>query len=85
MILDILRGDRGRDPLLVVIEGDQATLNDAERIRAAGAPVIQINTGTGCHLEAEMIADGLNSLAPPLGAVVLIENVGNLVCPLRSR
>ena len=64
-----------------VIEGDQATLNDAERIRAAGAPVIQINTGTGCHLEANMIADGLGRLAPPPGAVVLIENVGNLVCP----
>lgn len=66
---------------LVVIEGDQATSNDAERIRAAGAPVVQVNTGTGCHLEADMIARGLTVLKPAAGAVVLIENVGNLVCP----
>jgi hydrogenase nickel incorporation protein HypB len=66
---------------LVVIEGDQATSNDAERIRTAGAPVVQVNTGTGCHLEADMIARGLAVLKPAAGAVVLIENVGNLVCP----
>ncbi|RJF86404.1 hydrogenase accessory protein HypB [Oleomonas cavernae] len=66
---------------LLVIEGDQATSNDAQRIRAAGAPVVQVNTGTGCHLEAEMIARGLAVLKPAAGAVVLIENVGNLVCP----
>lgn len=72
-----LRGE----PQLFVIEGDQATANDAERIRAAGAPVIQINTGTGCHLDAEMVARGLAELRPPSGAAVLIENVGNLVCP----
>jgi hydrogenase nickel incorporation protein HypB len=66
---------------LHVIEGDQATSNDAERIRAAGAPVVQLNTGTGCHLEADMIARALGELRPPVGAVVLIENVGNLVCP----
>ena len=66
---------------LVVIEGDQATSNDAERIRAAGAPVVQVNTGTGCHLEADMIARGLTVLKPGAGSVVLIENVGNLVCP----
>ncbi|MBI1180651.1 MAG: hydrogenase nickel incorporation protein HypB [Alphaproteobacteria bacterium] len=64
-----------------VIEGDQATANDGERIRAAGAPVVQINTGTGCHLEADMIARALGELAPPFRSVVLIENVGNLVCP----
>jgi len=64
-----------------VIEGDQATTNDAERIRAAGAPVIQVNTGTGCHLDAEMVARGLARLRPDPGAAVLIENVGNLVCP----
>jgi len=64
-----------------VIEGDQATLNDAERIRATGAPVIQINTGTGCHLEADMLARGLQQLDPPHGSMLMIENVGNLVCP----
>jgi hydrogenase nickel incorporation protein HypB len=75
-ILDL----RGELPLFV-IEGDQATTNDGERIRAAGAPVVQINTGAGCHLEADMVAAGLKSLGPPDGALVLIENVGNLVCP----
>lgn len=64
-----------------VVEGDQATINDAERIRATGSPTIQINTGTGCHLDAEMLAQGLQDLNPPRGAVVMIENVGNLVCP----
>jgi hydrogenase nickel incorporation protein HypB len=71
---------RGELPLFV-IEGDQATVNDAERIRAAGAPVVQVNTGTGCHLDAEMVARGLARLRPGPGATVLIENVGNLVCP----
>jgi hydrogenase nickel incorporation protein HypB len=64
-----------------VIEGDQATANDGERIRAAGAPVVQVNTGTGCHLEADMVARALKELAPAFGSVVMIENVGNLVCP----
>ncbi len=64
-----------------MIEGDQATLNDAERIRATGCRAIQINTGTGCHLEADMLARGLQQLNPPRGSVVMIENVGNLVCP----
>jgi hydrogenase nickel incorporation protein HypB len=66
---------------LAVIEGDQATANDAERIRAAGAPAVQINTGAACHLDADMVARGLAELNPPVGAVVMIENVGNLVCP----
>jgi hydrogenase nickel incorporation protein HypB len=66
---------------LFVIEGDQATSNDGERIRAAGAPVVQVNTGTGCHLDAEMIARGLSELKPSVGSLVFIENVGNLVCP----
>lgn len=66
---------------LFVIEGDQATANDGERIRRAGAPAVQVNTGTGCHLEADMIAQGLAELRPSAGAVVMIENVGNLVCP----
>jgi len=64
-----------------VIEGDQETINDAKRIRATGCKVVQINTGTGCHLEADMLARGLKDLNPPLDSVVMIENVGNLVCP----
>ncbi len=64
-----------------VIEGDQATLNDAERIQKTGAKVVQINTGAGCHLDAEMLATGLKQLAPPRDSIVFIENVGNLVCP----
>ena len=66
---------------LFVIEGDQATTNDGERIRAAGAPAVQVNAGTGCHLEADMVAAGLMQLKPSAGSVVMIENVGNLVCP----
>ncbi len=66
---------------LFVIEGDQASANDGKRIRSAGAPVVQINTGTGCHLDAEMIARGLSELKPGPGSIVFIENVGNLVCP----
>ena len=64
-----------------VIEGDQETLHDAERIAATGCPAIQVNTGTGCHLEADMIQRGLETLAPPENSLLLIENVGNLVCP----
>ena len=66
---------------LYVLEGDQATANDGMRIRAAGAPAVQINTGTGCHLEADMVARGLMELKPAPGSMVMIENVGNLVCP----
>ena len=64
-----------------MIEGDQQTSNDAERIRAAGAPAVQINTGKGCHLDAEMVAHAFDSLEPAHGAALFIENVGNLVCP----
>ena len=64
-----------------VIEGDQETVNDAQRIKDTGCRVVQINTGTGCHLEADMLARGLKDLQPPLHSVVMIENVGNLVCP----
>jgi hydrogenase nickel incorporation protein HypB len=66
---------------LAVIEGDQATANDAQRIQATGCPVVQINTGTGCHLDAAMVEQGLQELDPPLHSIVMIENVGNLVCP----
>jgi hydrogenase nickel incorporation protein HypB len=64
-----------------VVEGDQATANDAQRIRATGAPAVQVNTGTGCHLEADMLKRALELLQPAPGSLVVIENVGNLVCP----
>lgn len=64
-----------------VIEGDQQTANDAERIRATGARALQINTGKGCHLDAQMVGDAIERLAPPDDSLLLIENVGNLVCP----
>ena len=64
-----------------MIEGDQETANDADRIRSAGAKSIQINTGKGCHLDAAMVHEALHHLEPKDGSAVLIENVGNLVCP----
>jgi len=64
-----------------VIEGDQETVNDANKIRETGCKVVQINTGTGCHLEAAMVERGSTELDPPLNSIVAIENVGNLVCP----
>lgn len=64
-----------------VVEGDQETRLDAERIRSAGAPVVQINTGAGCHLDAQMLAQGLDVLDLVHGCVLFVENVGNLVCP----
>ena len=66
---------------LTVIEGDQETTLDASRIEAAGCAVAQINTGAGCHLDASMVARGLRALDPRPGSVLVIENVGNLVCP----
>jgi len=69
------------DLAIVVVEGDQATERDAERIRQAGCRAIQINTGTGCHLDAHAVLHGLESLAPEPGSRVILENVGNLVCP----
>ena len=66
---------------VAVIEGDQQTSNDADRIRATGAPAIQINTGKGCHLDAHMVGHAADHLQPAPGSVVFIENVGNLVCP----
>ncbi len=64
-----------------VVEGDQETAFDADRIRATGRPVVQLNTGSGCHLDAGMLDDALHTLDPPDGSVVFVENVGNLVCP----
>lgn len=71
---------RGRTQISV-IEGDQDTRVDADRIRASGARAVQINTGKGCHLDARMVARALPELAPRSGSFVFIENVGNLVCP----
>lgn len=64
-----------------VIEGDQQTSNDAERIRATGVPAIQVNTGKGCHLDAAMVGAAYDRLPHLNGGVLFIENVGNLVCP----
>lgn len=66
---------------LYVIEGDQQTLIDAKRIEKAGAPAVQINTGSGCHLDAHMIESALKKLDLDTNSILFIENVGNLVCP----
>ena len=66
---------------LAVIEGDQQTSNDAERIRATGVRALQVNTGKGCHLDGHMIGHALEHLQPADDSVLFIENVGNLVCP----
>jgi hydrogenase nickel incorporation protein HypB len=66
---------------IYIIEGDQQTMLDAERIKKAGAPVVQVNTGNGCHLDAEMINQAVKKLEVPDGSILMIENVGNLVCP----
>jgi hydrogenase nickel incorporation protein HypB len=66
---------------MAVVEGDQETLLDAERIGATGCPVVQINTGEGCHLDAAMLRRGLDALDVTAGSLVFVENVGNLVCP----
>jgi hydrogenase nickel incorporation protein HypB len=64
-----------------VIEGDQQTTNDADRIHATGTPVVQINTGKGCHLDSHMVFHAIEHLKPKNDSVLFIENVGNLVCP----
>jgi hydrogenase nickel incorporation protein HypB len=73
--------DLGKEITVSVIEGDQETRLDAERIRGAGARVVQINTGTGCHLDAQMLGRALHELSPAIGSLLFVENVGNLVCP----
>lgn len=70
----------GAQPL-AVIEGDQQTEADADRIRATGARAVQVNTGKGCHLDAQMVANAMDSLRLAPGSMLFIENVGNLVCP----
>lgn len=80
LLVKTIEALKGRYPI-AVIEGDQQTSHDAERIRATGVPAIQINTGKGCHLDAHQVGHALEALDPPEGAILLIENVGNLVCP----
>jgi hydrogenase nickel incorporation protein HypB len=80
LLVETLKRLGGRVPC-AVIEGDQQTSADADRIRATGTPAVQVNTGKGCHLEADMVGAAADRLALPKGGVLFIENVGNLVCP----
>ncbi|MCR9138162.1 MAG: hydrogenase nickel incorporation protein HypB [Alphaproteobacteria bacterium] len=80
LLVETLKRLAGTVPVSV-IEGDQQTSNDADRIRATGAPAVQINTGKGCHLDAHMVGHALDRLSMEEGGFVFIENVGNLVCP----
>jgi len=73
--------DLKKEKSIYVIEGDQQTMNDADRINATGAPVVQVNTGEGCHLDADMINRAVKKLEPADNSLLMIENVGNLVCP----
>ena len=80
MLVETVKGLKGKLDI-GVIEGDQETANDAERIRACDVPAVQINTGRGCHLDAHMVGHALDELPLSAGGIVFIENVGNLVCP----
>jgi hydrogenase nickel incorporation protein HypB len=80
-LLETTLHDIHADVKMYVIEGDQQTLNDANRIAATGCEVVQINTGKGCHLDADMVHRALHQLDPRERSIVFIENVGNLVCP----
>ncbi len=73
--------DLGKEIKFFVVEGDQQTMNDANRIHAAGAPVVQINTGNGCHLDSDMVNKAVKELNVAENSILVIENVGNLVCP----
>jgi hydrogenase nickel incorporation protein HypB len=66
---------------LAIIEGDQQSMNDADRIAATGVPVVQVNTGKGCHLDAHMVLHAIKKLDVKSKSILFIENVGNLVCP----
>jgi hydrogenase nickel incorporation protein HypB len=74
--------DLGKEFRMAVIEGDLQTDNDARRVAATGARVVQINTGSGCHLDAAMVRAALERLGPEETDILFIENVGNLVCPV---
>jgi hydrogenase nickel incorporation protein HypB len=80
LLVKTIEAMKGGRPV-AVIEGDQQTSNDAERIRATGAPAIQINTGKGCHLDAHMVGHAFDQLAMKDDSLLMVENVGNLVCP----
>jgi hydrogenase nickel incorporation protein HypB len=80
-LLEKTIADLKKELAFYVIEGDQQTMNDANRINATGAPVIQINTGNGCHLDADMVSKATKKLEIKDNALLIIENVGNLVCP----
>ncbi len=73
--------ETGNEIPFYIIEGDQQTMNDANRIEAVGAPVVQVNTGRGCHLDADMINKAVKKLEIKDNSTLIIENVGNLVCP----
>ncbi|NVK19682.1 MAG: hydrogenase nickel incorporation protein HypB [Methylocystaceae bacterium] len=73
--------DLKKDLPIAVIEGDQQTANDADRIRETGVQALQVNTGKGCHLDADMIGQAMDRIDLPKAGVLFIENVGNLVCP----
>ena len=80
LLTETLRRLKDKVPV-AVIEGDQQTTHDAERIRATGVEAVQVNTGKGCHLDAHMVGHAVDQLKLPRFAVLFIENVGNLVCP----
>jgi len=80
LLVETIRALKDRLPM-AVIEGDQQTSNDAARIRETGVPALQVNTGKGCHLDADMVSSALDHMEMPRGGLLFIENVGNLVCP----
>ena len=80
LLVETIKALQG-DVDVAVIEGDQQTTHDADRIRDTGVSAIQVNTGKGCHLDGHMVGHALDSLQPQQGSVLFIENVGNLVCP----
>ena len=80
-ILEKTLKDLKKEISFAVIEGDQQTMQDANRIDVLDIPVIQINTGKGCHLESDMVYDAVKQLDPKADSILMIENVGNLVCP----
>jgi hydrogenase nickel incorporation protein HypB len=80
-LLEKTFNDIGKNHCFYVIEGDQNTANDANRIKKTGVHVIQVNTGQGCHLDAKMVNQATKKLDPKKGSTLFIENVGNLVCP----
>lgn len=80
-LLEKTLADLGSEIPFTVIEGDQQTYNDANRIDALNIPVVQVNTGQGCHLDSDMVNKAIKELNPPEKSILFIENVGNLVCP----